>query len=451
MSLVKLGEAALLKGQFEKSQWAFDAELYLHSPSPCKPNPSLWQRGLSCYYSGRYREGAEQFKADLSENGNDVEEVIWHFLCRCGSHGFQGAVADGFLPLRGDRPPIPPMKQVLDLYSGDGTVEQVLAAATSTDGSIVPSYNDTDALAYAHFYVGLYHEVCGELLRARHHLEAASGFENPDYMGKLMVMHWKLFCWRYSSNPSEHSNSSATPSSPSRTLSCPSNPSGFSKPSESLSDPSQVPLYSPEAPLKPPGLPSNLSANSSSYPAINISAQLIQGGWQLSEGHSAHCSQDGCHEAGVLRSLLRAFDAGIRCFDCGDIYTGVEALYGRFIRAHCGRGGKKEDVVVHTKLVPDMDAIRRHSVDKRYVESVVRRSLNRLGVERVSLVQFHWWDPSVPGYVDALRALSDLVRNGVVGSIGITNFNAVITKSIVDAGIQIASTQVSKKPAYMFF
>lgn len=422
MSLVELGEAALLEGQFEKAQWAFDAELYLHSPSPCKPNPSLWQRGLSCYYSGRYREGADQFKADLSENGNDVEEVIWNFLCRCGSHGFQEAIADGFLPLRGDHPPVSPMQQVLDLYRGDGTVEQVLAAAASTDGSIIRSYNGTNALAYAHFYIGLYHEVRAELSRARHHLEAAAGFQNQDYMGKLMIMHCRLFHCRYPSDLSEAPSSVSAPYSDVTS----SNSPGDSVPSGSRS---------PETSLKLPELPSSLSNNPST--------QLIQGGWQLSEGHSAHNSQDGCHEAGVVRSLLHAFDAGVRCYDCGDIYTGVEALYGRFIQAHRCRGGRERDIIIHTKLVPDMDAIQRHSVDKRYVESVVRRSLNRLGVERVSLVQFHWWDTSVPGYIDALHALSDLVRDGLVGNIGITNFNMEVTKSLVEVGIQIASTQVS--------
>lgn len=425
ISLVELGEAHLLKGQFERARWAFDAEVYLHSPAPTKGNPSLcmWQRGLACYYSGHYREGAEQFEADMSENGSDVEEVIWNFLCRCRAHGFQRAVADGFLPLRDDRPPVPPMQQVLDLYRGGGSVEDILAAATSADGSVVRSYNNTNALAYAHFYIGIYHEVREELLGARYHLEAAAGLKNPDYMGKLMVMHYRLFCYRYPSQTS-------------------------SNPSEASSNPTIAPTDSSIAPSTPFVSPSDPCMISSSHPTIQVSTRLIQGGWQLSEGHSSHCSQDGHRDADAVGNLLRAFDAGIRRFDCGDIYTGVETLYGRLIRAHCSRGGREGDIAIHTKLVPDLDVIQSRSVDRKYIESVVRRSLNRLGVESISLVQFYWWDTGVPGYMEALHTLASLVQDGLIGSIGITNFDTVITKSLVDAGIQIASTQVSEITAW---
>lgn len=400
-SLVELGEAALLKDQFEKAQWAFDAELYLlscHGDS----DPSLWQRGLSCYYSGHFREGAEQFQTDLALNGSDVEEVIWNFLCRCGAHGYRRAVADGFLQLRDDRHPVAPMQQVLNLYQGAGSIEAVLVAATNPDGSVVQSYNGTNALAYARFYIGTYHEVRGEFSRARPHLEAAAEFKNPDYMGQLMVMHYRRFCCWY---PVETAPFSAT-----------------------ALKPSEMPLGNSKAPLR--------------YPAVQT--QIIQGGWQLSKGHSIHSSQDN-GVAGTVEVLLQAFDVGIRSFDCGDIYTGVEELYSRLIRAHRSRGGKVGDIAIHTKLVPDLDAIRSNSVDKVYIESVLRRSLNRLGVEYLNLVQFCWWDMSIPGYLEALYVLEEFVQQGLIRNIGITNFDAEITKSLVEEGIQIASTQVSEK------
>lgn len=43
---------------------------------------------------------------------------------------------------------------------------------------------------------------------------------------------------------------------------------------------------------------------------------------------------------------------------------------------------------VHTKLVPDLAVLPR--VDEAYVRAVVRRSLNRLQVDALDLVQFHW-------------------------------------------------------------
>jgi aryl-alcohol dehydrogenase-like predicted oxidoreductase len=35
-------------------------------------------------------------------------------------------------------------------------------------------------------------------------------------------------------------------------------------------------------------------------------------------------------------------------------------------------------------------------MSRRYVEKIIHRSINRLGVERLDLVQYHWWDWGVP-------------------------------------------------------
>ena len=35
---------------------------------------TLWQRGLCCFYAGRFLEGSEQFEIDMAANGGDVEE-----------------------------------------------------------------------------------------------------------------------------------------------------------------------------------------------------------------------------------------------------------------------------------------------------------------------------------------------------------------------------------------
>lgn len=385
MAMVEAGEAALLRGQFEKAYWALDAALYLSRPLTAAA-AGLWQRGLSCYYGGHFKEGEGQFECDMSTNGGDIEEVVWHFLCRCGYRGFETALSGGLLSLTSSSLPEqlspPPMQQVLELYRGTGSPEAVLALATATDGSVVRSYNDTNALAYAHFYVGLHHEARGEVMEAREHLQAAAECRNPDFMGRLMGTHFKLFCRRF--------------------------------------------------PLKEP--PVSLRGH-------HLSRHIIQGGWQLSCGHLIG---DKLEVSDAVRSLLRAVDAGVRVFDCGDIYSGVEELYGRLLRAHCSRGGREADIAIHTKLVPDLEAIRSGSVDRHYVESVIRRSLNRLGTERVGLVQFHWWDNAIPGSLKALCSLSELAgEGGLVERVGITNFDTETTWSFIDAGIKIASTQVS--------
>lgn len=133
----------------------------------------------------------------------------------------------------------------------------------------------------------------------------------------------------------------------------------------------------------------------------------------------------------------------MRVFDCGDIYTGVEELYGRMIDAHIRRGGRRQDIKIHTKLVPDLEVIKRGGVNESYVRGIIRRSLNRLRCSYIDLVQLNWWDWSSPGLVGAISVLAALQREGVVKEIGLTNFNTEQTKEVIEkTGIRIASTQV---------
>jgi aryl-alcohol dehydrogenase-like predicted oxidoreductase len=157
--------------------------------------------------------------------------------------------------------------------------------------------------------------------------------------------------------------------------------------------------------------------------------RLVLGCWQLAEGHG----RDVEDRASVLEAYHRA---GFRVFDAADIYTGVEALLGTFLAAHGLRNG---EVRIHTKLVPDLAALPGYAGDD--VARSIDRSLARLGVEALDLVQFHWWDYGVPGHLTALEALHDQQREGKVRAIGLTNFDRTRLSEIVDHGIPIASIQ----------
>jgi len=130
-------------------------------------------------------------------------------------------------------------------------------------------------------------------------------------------------------------------------------------------------------------------------------------------------------------------EAGFTAFDCADIYTGVEELIGRFRREYpdLARG-----VRVHTKLVPDLDRL--DCTDGPAVEAIVDRSLWRLGQERLDLVQFHWWDCTVPRYVEVALELERLRRKGKIDRIGITNFGTPQVRELLAAGVPLFSHQV---------
>ena len=167
-------------------------------------------------------------------------------------------------------------------------------------------------------------------------------------------------------------------------------------------------------------------------PGYRVS-RLLKGGWQLSEGHGpAFAAED------AIAGMFAFADAGITGFDCADIYTGVEAIYGDFNALR--RAAGQPPLQVHTKCVPDYDDLPR--VDAAYIRRIVERSLQRLRVERLDLVQFHWWDYHVPGCTEAALALSALQREGLIRLVGGTNFDTPHTAALREAGVALASMQV---------
>lgn len=160
---------------------------------------------------------------------------------------------------------------------------------------------------------------------------------------------------------------------------------------------------------------------------------VIRGCWQLSRGHGPGWSRD------------RAFDAldaaaarpGPLYLDCADIYTGVEALLGEWMAS---RGVTREQVVVHTKFVPDLGVLPR--IDRGYVRGIVERSRDRLGVDALELVQYYWWDGAVPGWIQAAEWLAELREEGVIRHIGVTNLDRDALGTLLDAGIPVVSNQV---------
>jgi len=161
-------------------------------------------------------------------------------------------------------------------------------------------------------------------------------------------------------------------------------------------------------------------------------SRVLKGGWQLAGGHGP---VDG---AAALDDMDRFVEAGVTTFDCADIYTGVEALIGRWLKRRKGRAAA--DVQVHTKYVPDLDRLPAHS--RADVVRGVDRSLARLGRERLDLVQLHWWDYGVGGYVEAAVWLDELRRAGKIRHVGLTNFDQQRLSEIVAGGATMTSHQV---------
>jgi aryl-alcohol dehydrogenase-like predicted oxidoreductase len=166
-------------------------------------------------------------------------------------------------------------------------------------------------------------------------------------------------------------------------------------------------------------------------PGYTIS-RVAKGNWQLAERHSAAYDADA-----AIEDMRKFVEAGINAFDCADHYVGVEALIGRF-RAKYPELGRQ--LRVSTKYTPDLELLPR--LTKADVEEAVDTSLRRLGVERLDLVQFHWWDYAIPGCTQALLWLQELQQAGKVAHLGTTNFDVAHLREIVGAGVKLLTNQL---------
>ena len=143
--------------------------------------PHLWQRGISLYYAGRFKEGREQFELHKAVNPHDVENAAWHFLCVAKQQNVEAA-RKSLIKIDTRQDTRVPMAEVYEYYAGRGNEEAVLAAA-NRDGS-------ERARMYAHLYLGLYDEVFGDENKARDHLEQAAAAKlQGHYMYDVAKVH----------------------------------------------------------------------------------------------------------------------------------------------------------------------------------------------------------------------------------------------------------------------
>lgn len=170
-------------------------------------------------------------------------------------------------------------------------------------------------------------------------------------------------------------------------------------------------------------------------PEYSIS-RIIKGGWQLAGGHGSFDRRQ------AIQDMLTFVDAGITTFDCADIYTGVEAMIGEAI-AELGKRcefNTDEHIQVHTKLVPDLEKLT--TITHSELEAIIDRSLKRLNLERLHLVQFYWWDLALGNPLESLDILKQLQRKGKIRYLGCTNWNEQAMQGFVDQDFNMISSQV---------
>jgi aryl-alcohol dehydrogenase-like predicted oxidoreductase len=161
--------------------------------------------------------------------------------------------------------------------------------------------------------------------------------------------------------------------------------------------------------------------------------KILNGMWQVAGGHGYID-----HELAVA-DMVKYHDAGFTTWDLADIYGPAEDIIGKFRHILSRLKGIEElnKIQAFTKWVPEPARIRRSTVNES-----IEKSLSRMNVSSLDLLQFHWWDYNNPYYMDALRYLFDLRDRGTIKHVGLTNFDTERVQIMLDSDLRVVSNQV---------
>lgn len=144
---------------------------------------------------------------------------------------------------------------------------------------------------------------------------------------------------------------------------------------------------------------------------IQISAMGF-GCWEIGGGYGS------IEETEFIRAINRALDIGVNSFDTAEAY-GFGASEKSLAKA---LGSRRKEAVITTKFgvgypkAPNY----RDSTRQRVMDSI-EKSLKHLGTDYVDVYLVHWPDRNTP-FDETMRALDDLVKQGKVRAVGLSNF-----------------------------
>ena len=141
---------------------------------------------------------------------------------------------------------------------------------------------------------------------------------------------------------------------------------------------------------------------------ISQASAIGLGIWQFGSTGWGWGNDFGMSEA--RRIVHRALDLGINLFDAAELYGGgrSEEILGEAL------GNRREEALIATKVSP-------HHLTRMGVRNAARRSLQRLGTDRIDLYQVHFPNPLIP-MSWTMRGMRELVDGGLIGQVGVSNF-----------------------------
>jgi voltage-dependent potassium channel beta subunit len=151
----------------------------------------------------------------------------------------------------------------------------------------------------------------------------------------------------------------------------------------------------------------------------------------------------------AVKAIQTAYGLGINFYDTANVYERGEAekLMGEALRAF-----PRESYVLATKVFGQMgDGPNDRGLSRKHIMEQCHASLKRLGADYVDLYYCHRHDPSTP-MEETLRALDDLVRQGKVLYVGVSEWTtAQMVEAHAIADRYLLDRIVVNQPIYNMF
>ncbi|REE86138.1 voltage-dependent potassium channel beta subunit [Paenibacillus taihuensis] len=151
----------------------------------------------------------------------------------------------------------------------------------------------------------------------------------------------------------------------------------------------------------------------------------------------------------AVKSIETAYGLGINFFDTANVYErgAAEILMGETLRAF-----PRESYVLATKVFGQMgEGPNDRGLSRKHIIEQCHASLKRLGAEYIDLYYCHRFDPNTP-MEETLRALDDLVRQGKVLYVGVSEWTASqMAEAHAIADRYLLDRIVANQPVYNMF
>lgn len=151
----------------------------------------------------------------------------------------------------------------------------------------------------------------------------------------------------------------------------------------------------------------------------------------------------------AVNAIKTAYDLGINFFDTANVYEkgAAEVLVGETLKAY-----PRESYVLATKAFwPMGDGPNDRGLSRKHIMEQAHASLKRLGHDYVDIFYCHRHDPETP-LDETLRAIDDLVRQGKVLYVGVSEWQASqIAEALTVADRYLLDRIVVNQPIYNMF